>query len=252
MSLEKTEAVVLRLFEFSETSLVVHLLTRDLGRVHAIAKGARRAKPRGGEYLDLLVRAEVVLLRRSTAALATITDFAVRENYPTVRSSTQRLNAAYFLDELVHEVSRENEPNELLYAAAIEGLEGLEHGPAESIAATLLAFEARFLAAAGYLPELRRCVRCRRDPAPAERIGFSSRLGGLLCSRCFAEDPGFQAADRGALITLSSLLSIHGEALGRVRLPARTVAELRRLLDGYYEFVFERRLRTARFLRNDA
>jgi DNA repair protein RecO (recombination protein O) len=252
MALEKSDAIVLRLYEFSETSWVVHLLTRELGRVHALAKGARRARPRGGEHLDLLARAEVVLLRKPTAALATLTEYAVRDNFPAIRSSLPRLHAAYFLGELVHEVSRENERNEALYAAAVDGLAGLERAPREAIEATLLGFEARFLAAAGYWPEVRRCVHCRREPAADERIGFSAKRGGILCSRCLGEDPAYQRADRGSLVVLASLAAIRGDALDRVRLPARTFAEVRRVLDPYYEYVFERPLRTARFLDVDA
>jgi DNA repair protein RecO (recombination protein O) len=248
MSLDKTEALVLRLYPFSETSLVVHALTPDCGRVHALAKGARRARTRGGEYLDLLVRAELVLLRSPTAALATLTAYTVLETFPAIRTDLRRLYPAYFLDELLHEVSRENEPNPALYAAGIDGLDALDRAPVEALPAALLAFEARFLEASGYLPELRRCVHCRRDPGPSEAIGFSPRRGGLLCASCGAEDPARLRAERGALLTLSSLIGIRGEPLYRVRLPARTVPELRRLLSAYYEHVFERRLRTARFL----
>jgi len=37
----QTDAIVLRTYEFSETSLVVHLFTRSEGKIHALAKGAR-------------------------------------------------------------------------------------------------------------------------------------------------------------------------------------------------------------------
>ena len=46
MSSEKSRAIVLRLVEFSETSLVVTLYTRDFGKIGALAKGARRPKER--------------------------------------------------------------------------------------------------------------------------------------------------------------------------------------------------------------
>ena len=45
MASEKTDAIVIRMVEFSETSLVVTLYSREFGRISAIAKGARR--PRG-------------------------------------------------------------------------------------------------------------------------------------------------------------------------------------------------------------
>ncbi|MFM7497383.1 MAG: DNA repair protein RecO, partial [Bacteroidota bacterium] len=41
---EKTLAIVLRVIEFSETSCVVTLYTREFGKITGLAKGARRKK----------------------------------------------------------------------------------------------------------------------------------------------------------------------------------------------------------------
>ena len=42
--MQRTRAFVLRRVDFSETSQVVHLYTLDGGKVHGIAKGAKRRK----------------------------------------------------------------------------------------------------------------------------------------------------------------------------------------------------------------
>ncbi|MFP6673065.1 MAG: recombination protein O N-terminal domain-containing protein, partial [Pirellulaceae bacterium] len=44
MSSEKSRAIVLRLVDFSESSCVVTLFTDQLGKIAALAKGARRPK----------------------------------------------------------------------------------------------------------------------------------------------------------------------------------------------------------------
>src|SRR4026207_2013794 len=54
MSAEKSLAIVLRVVEFSETSCVVTLYTRDFGKIGALAKGARRPKSPFESALDLL------------------------------------------------------------------------------------------------------------------------------------------------------------------------------------------------------
>ena len=48
MPLIASEALVLRTYKFGETSKIVVLLTRDRGKVRAVAKGARGGKPRYG------------------------------------------------------------------------------------------------------------------------------------------------------------------------------------------------------------
>ncbi len=57
----RTEAVVLRVLDFAETSPIVHLGTPEHGLVSAIAKGARRPKGgfQGGLTLGVLGEAEI-------------------------------------------------------------------------------------------------------------------------------------------------------------------------------------------------
>ena len=46
MSSEKTTAIVIRLVDFSESSCVVTLFTRDFGKISGLAKGAPAAQER--------------------------------------------------------------------------------------------------------------------------------------------------------------------------------------------------------------
>ncbi|MFM7928683.1 MAG: DNA repair protein RecO, partial [Pirellula sp.] len=74
MSLEKTDAIVLKTVEWSETSLVVTLFTRDFGKISAIAKGARRLKSPFESALDLLSLSSVVFLKKSGESLDLLTE----------------------------------------------------------------------------------------------------------------------------------------------------------------------------------
>ena len=74
MSGEQTPAIVLRTIEFSETSLIVTMLTREFGQVAAIAKGARRPKSSFEGSLDLLAVCRVVVLRKNADTLDLLTE----------------------------------------------------------------------------------------------------------------------------------------------------------------------------------
>jgi len=65
----RTRALVLRTFDQGESDRVVHLYTRTLGRVGAIAKGARRSKRRFPGTLEILSVVEVRLVDPPRAAL---------------------------------------------------------------------------------------------------------------------------------------------------------------------------------------
>src|SRR4026208_2052540 len=60
---ERTSGVVLRTRPLTESSLIVHWLTPDLGRVGTVAKGARRPKSPLRGKMDLFYSAEFSFAR---------------------------------------------------------------------------------------------------------------------------------------------------------------------------------------------
>ena len=54
MALRETEAVVLRTYRLGEADKIASLLTRQLGRLRAVAAGAQRPKSRYGGTLEPL------------------------------------------------------------------------------------------------------------------------------------------------------------------------------------------------------
>jgi DNA repair protein RecO (recombination protein O) len=71
--MEKSPAIVLRVVDWSETSSVVTLFTREFGKVRGLAKGARRPKGPFESALDLLAVCRVVFIRKSSDALDLLT-----------------------------------------------------------------------------------------------------------------------------------------------------------------------------------
>ena len=74
MASEKSLALVLRVVEFSESSCVATLYTRDFGKIGVLAKGARRPKSPFEAALDLLAICRIVFLRKSADGLHVLTD----------------------------------------------------------------------------------------------------------------------------------------------------------------------------------
>ena len=79
MSVVSTPAVLLRSFNYSETSRVLRLYTKDLGLVSVMAKGVRRRGARGHGALDTFSRGELTAYVRPTRDLQTFKEFAVEE-----------------------------------------------------------------------------------------------------------------------------------------------------------------------------
>src|SRR5436305_13345072 len=89
----KTEAVVLRSIRYGEADRVLHLYSRERGRIGAMAKGVRRVKSRLGRRLAALFRVGL-LLRGGRGELDTVTPAHTVDGHPAVRERREALERA--------------------------------------------------------------------------------------------------------------------------------------------------------------
>ncbi|MCG8650182.1 MAG: DNA repair protein RecO, partial [Pirellulales bacterium] len=124
--MDPTTAVVLRTVEFSETSLIVTLLTRDFGRVSALAKGARRPKGPFEGSLDLLAVCRVVVLRKSSDALDLLTEAKLVRRFRGAERSLERLYAGYYIAEMLRQMTDDHDPHPNVYDLALQTLDQID------------------------------------------------------------------------------------------------------------------------------
>ena len=182
MAAEKTDAIVLRLVEFSESSVIVTLFTRDFGKVSGLAKGARRPKSAFESALDLLAVCRIVFLRKSSDALDLLTEAKLARRFRSATRDLARLYAGYYIAELLNDLTDHGDPHPELFAAADAALQALD-GDGD-VAAVIARFEMVLLKQVGHLPELDACVECGAQLAESGRVSFGHLAGGVLCTKC--------------------------------------------------------------------
>ena len=186
----KTDAVILRTYEYSETSYVLSLLTRDHGRLHALAKGARRPRGIFGGEIDLLAEGQAVLVLHTDTSLHLLTEFSCRSRRLGLRSSLPRSYAACYVADAVGAASPEGDAQPELYELLAHTLSALE---TDDVAAAVAFFQIRLLDLAGFMPDLKHCAGCgsafgKRAAGP--RMTYSFLNAGLLCTECMKAEEG--------------------------------------------------------------
>ena len=182
MPAEKTLAIVVRLVEFSETSVVATLFTRDFGKITALAKGARRPKGPFEAALDLLAVCRIVFLRKSSGALHLLTEAKLERRFRAAARDLSRLYAGFYVAELLRELTDEDDPHPELFDEALHTLAALDDGG--PVPLSLVRFELAALRLVGHLPSLAECVGCGASVEPTGRIAFGQIAGGVLCPKC--------------------------------------------------------------------
>ena len=257
MSIETTNALVVRAVEFSESSLIVSLFTRDFGKVSALAKGARRLKNPFETSLDLLASIRVSFIRKNRDALDLLTEAKLVRRFRPTRRNLRGLYAGYYLVETLDAATVDYEPIPELWDLADATLARFQTD--DDVPRRLAAYEAGLLDALGEFPSTRFCVECGEElpldsvKNPDRRVLFAPNEGGVVCARCRVEKQFFELIPTtiAAFRLLEASLALAGgdESAPFDEFSPQGRAAYRDLVGRYLARVLNRRLKTANFMR---
>jgi DNA repair protein RecO (recombination protein O) len=189
-------AYVLHAYDWSESSLIVELFTRDAGRVAVAAKGAKRPTSNLRAVLLPFQRIHVSFGRPRDESASEIRNLRAAEwGGGTPTASGDALLAGFYLNELVMKLLARDDPHPALwdaYATTLPRLGG------EREAAALRAFELVLLAETGHLPDLA-LVTATQQPVDAARRYALQPEQGIAAPR--PGDDAIAGADLNALQT---------------------------------------------------
>jgi DNA repair protein RecO (recombination protein O) len=265
MPADKAQALVLRTTDWSETSRIATLWTREFGKVRALAKGGRRLKSNFENALDLLTLCRIVFLRKSPGSLDLLTEAQVVRRFTRLRTDLAALHAAYYVAELLDSMTEEHDPHPALFDAALDTLDYLgspaprggvvgDHAPTQgdpaqtprAVGPAVARFELVFLQEVGYSPALEACATCG-GPLDERRLYFSCAAGGLVCANCVAAARDRRPLSLAAWQMMRALQAPADDARGRTW-EATARAEVRQVLGQYVTYLLGRRPRLLPYL----
>jgi DNA repair protein RecO (recombination protein O) len=240
VGLYRDEAVVLRVQKLGEADRIVTLLTREHGRVRAVAKGVRKTKSRLGARVEPFMLIDIQLYEGRSLdtvnQVETIGPYGLKiaADYGRYTAATAMLETA----ERMTETEREPAVQQfLLLAGGLRTLANGDHEPGLILDAYLI----RSLAVAGWAPSLTDCARCG---AAGPHRAFALGSGGSVCPSC--RPPGSAAPHPETLVLLASLLTGDWEQADGSELRRRREAS--GLVAAYLQWHLERRVRSLRWV----
>ena len=243
----RTRALVLRTFDQGESDRVVHLYTEALGRISAIAKGARRSKRRFPGTLEILSIVDVRLVDPPRAAMARLEGAKLARAFEGIPGNLGRYAIACQFLELLNRATPDRQAQPELFHFALGVLDVLDRESPDELLALLVL--AKTLARLGYRPQLVRCATCGNDlPADGTRVGFVPGHGGAVCRSCAASDDARIPAR--LLRALEAGLRQPLRSRHELGLSDRDVALAGRLVERFFRFHIGFELRSEAFLRS--
>jgi DNA repair protein RecO (recombination protein O) len=241
----QADAIVLRRLDYGETDRIVTLLTREHGKLAAIAKGARRGKSRVSGSLDLFARSTMMLAKGRN--LDVVAQVERRGDARHIAGDLQRTAYACLVAEIIDKVLEDRHPVDEIFElvdSTLQQLNMVERSPR----ADTLWFLMRILDTLGYQPQLQDCPGCGA-PLPEAKGWFSPLLGGVLCDRCAAHDQAGSFVSVNSLKVLRLMAAGQAELYDRLRLTPDLLNEIEQALEGQLEYHLDRRLKSIDFIR---
>lgn len=240
MPLYRDDAIVLRAQKLGEADRIITLLTREYGKVRAVAKGVRRTSSRFGARLEPFMHIDVQLNEGRSLDMITQVETIGAYAKPICEDYPKYTVAGAIVETADRLVVAEHEPSTQQYWLLAGALRTLAQGekPAELV---LDSYLLRAFAVAGYAPTFDDCARCGK---PGPHRAYSLAQGGAVCQECRAPGSASPAPETFAL--LSALLS--GDWDSALTSTAQTRREAAGLVAAYSQFHLERTIRSLRLI----
>ncbi len=179
----KTTGIVLRAKPFSEADRLLTIYSKKLGKIHALAKGARKMKSRLGGRLDVLNCCFLFLAKGRSFYI--VSQCETREVFKTLKQDYEKMQLAMECAGLLSSLTPWEEPQKNLFDLLLHVLLCLDEGIGDyqSIRAF---FQFKLLAFCGYRPRFEHCIFCGKE----KNLFYSLYERGAVCSTCVSDGSG--------------------------------------------------------------
>ena len=149
--IQSATGLILRTRPLTETSLIVHWLTPEFGRMATVAKGARRPKSPFMGKLDLFYVADFSFSRSRRSELHILREVNLREVHAILRRNLAALRQATYATALVEMATETETPLPAVYELMVGFLDHLDEGTDQP--QSVFAFELKLLHELGLEPD---------------------------------------------------------------------------------------------------
>ena len=179
MIILNTQGIVLKAVRYNENDVILTLFTRKLGKVVAIAKGAKKNKSSLLSSSQLFSYSNYTLKRQGNMYRVSQSDTI--KSFYDISYDIEAFSYATYVTKLIENTTLENQTNNRLFVLLAQTLYLYSQQNIDKKFVTH-AFELKFLDYMGLKPVINRCVVCN-----SKELGkptFNVYEGGVICSKC--------------------------------------------------------------------
>lgn len=196
------------------------ILTKELGKISAFAKGARRPNSALLACSQPFSFGEFTLYTGRTSYSIMSAD--ISNYFPELRADIDSVYYGMYFCEFVDFIAKENNEEREILKLLYQSLRAITKKTID-LPLIRLVFEFKIMALSGVSPQVFECVKCGKVE---ERYRFSVGGGGLLCADCQVHDSASIRLSTSSVYTLQYIISKDVENLYTFRVSKEVLNEL--------------------------
>ncbi len=179
MIIINTQGIVLKAVRYEENDIILTLFTRKLGKVSALAKGAKRNKSSLLSSSQLFSYSNYNLKKQG--GMYRVNQSDIIKSFYDISYDIEAFSYATYITKLVENSTLENQTNNRLFILLAQTLHLLTQKDTDKKFITR-AFELKFLDYIGFKPIVNRCSSC--SSKDLKNPVFNVYEGGVICGLC--------------------------------------------------------------------
>ena len=225
MKIESIEGIILTETNYSESSKILNVLTKEHGLIGVMSKGCRNMKSKLRGVSRKLLYGTIHIYYKPNG-VSTLIGVDVINSFSKTVMDLEKVSYAAFILDLTHQVVKQTEDEEifdLLKDTLIKIEEGLN-----PLALTNI-LELKLLDYLGVSPSIDCCSHCGSDK---QIVTLSSDSGGYICKNCYNNEP--LVSDK-TIKMIRMYYYVDIKNITKLDVSHEVSIEINRFLDDYYD-----------------
>jgi len=245
MPIIKTEAIVIKEMNYSESSKIITLYSLNEGKIRLIAKGSRRIKSKFASAISLFNYLKIIYYEKEQKELFTLSEADIIESYHNIHTNLKTFAYASLFIEAIDKGTSDYDSNPRIFSLLLNFLRLINKSKKPQEITTL--FLIKLLSLIGIQPIIQHCVKC----SSTERLNsIDIEEGGVICPKCMDKRKSYEHLTTGSLKILQKVPETKIPRISVLRISENQLQSLFELLMKYYSYYLEGEFKSLGFIKS--
>ncbi|OGF52150.1 MAG: DNA repair protein RecO [Candidatus Firestonebacteria bacterium GWA2_43_8] len=241
----KTTGIITKVRSYGEANKHLTIYTKAYGKIHAVAKGAKKMKSRFGSTVELFTETKLFLYKQMHADLYLLTQSQIATHFKNISKDVKKYTYASAVSDFMNTFVPFGEKSHSLYELFSHTLHKLDTQDHEDKIFSM--FMVKFLTQVGFRIALDSCTSCGSDLKQNQRMSVSPKHGGVVCEECASGVSTVEVYNN----TLKLMDYLHRktfETLPNITIGNQSHMEIEKVVEHFLEYNFELKLKSLKVM----